>query len=176
VAAKPDSHDICFIADGDTAGFLDARLGRRPGAVVDADGTQVGEHDGTHHFTVGQRRGLRLGVPAADGKPRFVLDVTPVSGTVTVGPREALAVTHLAGIRPTWTGPVPAGRWRGLVQVRAHGEPVGATLELRDDELVVDTDEPLVGVAPGQAVVAYDGTRVVGSATISSTRSPALTS
>jgi len=176
VAAKPDSHDICFIADGDTAGFLDARLGRRPGAVVDADGTLLGEHDGTHHFTVGQRRGLRLGVPAADGRPRFVLDVTPVSGTVTVGPREALAVTHLAGTRPTWTGAVPAGPWRGLVQVRAHGEPVGATLELREDELVVDTDEPLVGVAPGQAVVAYDGTRVVGSATISSTRSPALTS
>ena len=175
VAAKPDSHDICFVADGDTAGFLDARLGTRPGAIVDVDGTRVGEHDGTHHFTVGQRKGLRLGVPAADGRPRFVLDVTPVTGTVTVGPRESLEVSHLAGARPTWTGDVPEGPWRGLVQVRAHGEPVAATVELRHGEhgstLVVDTDEPLVGVAPGQAVVAYDGTRVVGSATIDSTGS-----
>jgi tRNA-specific 2-thiouridylase len=174
VAAKPDSHDICFIPDGDTAGFLDARLGTRPGAVVDADGTQVGEHDGTHHFTIGQRRGLRLGVPAADGKPRFVLDVTPVTGTVTVGPREALAVTRLSAVRPSWAGETPEGRWRGLVQVRAHGAPVAATVELRPspaggEELVVEIDEPLSGVAPGQAVVCYDGTRVVGSATISST-------
>ncbi|MGI3786293.1 MAG: tRNA 2-thiouridine(34) synthase MnmA [Janthinobacterium lividum] len=174
VAAKPDSHDICFIPDGDTAGFLDARLGTRPGAIVDVDGTRGGEHDGTHHFTVGQRRGLRLGVPAADGKPRFVLDVTPVSGTVTVGPREALAVTRLSGVRPTWAGETPGESWRGLVQVRAHGAPVVATLELRSsgedgDELVVETDEPLSGVAPGQAVVCYDGTRVVGSATIAST-------
>ena len=178
VAAKPDSHDICFIPDGDTAGFLDARLGTRPGAIVDVDGTAVGEHGGTHHFTVGQRRGLRLGVPAADGKPRFVLDVTPVTGTVTVGPREALDVTRLSGVRPTWTGVVPGGAWRGLVQVRAHGTPVPATIELRStdggpDELVVETDEPLSGVAPGQAVVCYDGTRVVGSATIAATR-PAL--
>jgi tRNA-specific 2-thiouridylase len=170
VAAKPDSHDICFIPDGDTAGFLDARLGTRPGAVVDVDGTQVGEHDGTHHFTVGQRRGLRLGVPAADGKPRFVLDVTPVTGTVTVGPREALDVSDLSGVRPTWTGAVPDGPWRGLVQVRAHGTPVPATIDLRDDALVVATDEPLSGVAPGQAVVCYDGTRVVGSATIALAR------
>jgi tRNA-specific 2-thiouridylase len=178
VAAKPDSHDICFIPDGDTAGFLDARLGTRPGAVVDVDGTQLGEHDGTHHFTVGQRRGLRLGVPAPDGKPRFVLDVTPVTGTVTVGPREALAVSRISGVRPTWTGATPEGPWRGLVQVRAHGAPVPATIDLRpsphdaddpDGELVVDTDEPVSGVAPGQAVVCYDGTRVVGSATISST-------
>jgi tRNA-specific 2-thiouridylase len=173
VAAKPDSHDICFIPDGDTAGFLDARLGTRPGAIVDVDGTQVGEHDGTYHFTVGQRRGLRLGVPAPDGRPRFVLDVTPVSGTVTVGPREALDVTRLSGVRASWAGPVPDGPWRGLVQVRAHGAPVAATVELRDGELLVATDEPLSGVAPGQAVVCYDGTRVVGSATIAAAR-PAL--
>ena len=177
VAAKPDSHDICFIPDGDTAGFLDARLGTRPGTIVNVDGTAVGEHEGTHHFTVGQRRGLRLGVPAADGKPRFVLDVTPVTGTVTVGPREALDVTRLSGVRPVWTGPVPESSWRGLVQVRAHGAPVPATIDLRTadagGELVVETDEPLSGVAPGQAVVCYDGTRVVGSATIAATR-PAL--
>ena len=170
VAAKPDSHDICFIPDGDTAGFLDARLGRRPGAVRDVDGAEVGGHEGTHRFTVGQRRGLRLGVPAADGRPRFVLDISPVTNTVTVGPREALAVRELSGVSPTWTGTAPVGSWRGEVQVRAHGAPVAATIELVGDTLQVATDEALVGVAPGQAVVCYDGSRVVGSATITGTR------
>jgi tRNA-specific 2-thiouridylase len=170
VAAKPDSHDICFIADGDTAGFLDARLGRRTGAVVDVSGAQVGEHDGAHRFTVGQRRGLRLGVPASDGRPRYVLDISPVTNTVTVGPRDALEVSTLTGIRPSWTdGPVP-GPWRGEVQVRAHGAPVPATIALRDGVVEVRTDEPLVGVAAGQTLVCYDGTRVVGSATIASSR------
>ena len=170
VAAKPDSHDICFIPDGDTAGFLEARLGRRPGAVRDVDGAEVGEHEGTHRFTVGQRRGLHLGVPAADGRPRFVLDVSPATNTVTVGPREALAVRELSGVSPTWTGTTPVGPWRGEVQVRAHGAPVAATIELARDTLQVATDEALVGVAPGQAVVCYDGSRVVGSATITGTR------
>ena len=170
VAAKPDSHDICFIPDGDTAGFLDARLGRRRGTVRDVDGTEVGAHDGAHRFTVGQRRGLRLGVPAADGRPRFVLDVSPVTNTVTVGPREALDVRELSGTSPTWTDAAPAGPWRGEVQVRAHGTPVTATIELVGSTLEVRTDEVLTGVAPGQAVVCYDGDRVVGSATIADTR------
>jgi tRNA-specific 2-thiouridylase len=169
VADKPDSHDICFIADGDTSGFLDARLGRHPGAVVDEHGAQVGTHEGTHHFTVGQRRGLRLGVPAADGKPRYVLDISPVSGTVTVGPQEALAVHWLDAARPTWAGPVELGPWRGHVQVRAHGAAVPASALLQHGRVEVTLDEPVLGVAPGQAVVLYEGTRVVGSATIAAT-------
>ena len=92
VANKPDSHDICFIADGDTAGILERRLGSRPGDIVDVTGVKVGEHAGAHRFTVGQRRGLRLGTPAADGEPRFVLSITPTTNTITVGPRDALAI------------------------------------------------------------------------------------
>jgi tRNA-specific 2-thiouridylase len=99
LAAKPDSHDICFVADGDTRAWLTARLGRRPGAVVEVDGTPVGEHDGAYGFTVGQRRGIRLGRPAADGRPRYVLDIRPETGTVVVGPREALSVAS-RGARP----------------------------------------------------------------------------
>ena len=129
VAEKPDSHDICFIPDGDTAGFLERRLGARPGAIVDEDGSEVGEHRGTHAFTVGQRRGLRLGVPADDGQPRFVLDISPVTNTVTVGPRSLArgATDHRSTVR---SGPVrdpPAAR-RCLAQVRAHGEPMPAEL------------------------------------------------
>ncbi len=167
VADKPDSHDICFIPDGDTAGFLQDRLGSRPGEIVDEDGHRVGEHSGSHQFTVGQRRGLRLGTPAADGKPRFVLDIAPVTNTVTVGPREALSVTRIDGLRPTWTGPRPTGVWRGLVQVRAHGEAMPAAIRADDVQLQVVLDSPAVGIAAGQAAVLYDGSRVVGSATIS---------
>jgi tRNA-uridine 2-sulfurtransferase len=169
VAAKPDSHDICFIADGDTAGFLKDRIGAEPGALVDELGNQVGTHDGAYAFTIGQRKGLRIGTPAADGKPRYVLDVSPVSRTVTVGPAEALDVTRLTGKRPVWSSPAPTGPTRFHAQVRAHGEPVDALCWLDQDGVVVDLAEPLRGVAPGQAVVLYDGDAVVGSATITAT-------
>src|SRR6188508_3634763 len=99
VAGKPDSHDICFIANGDTAGFLEQRLGSRPGDIVDVTGAKVGEHAGSHRFTVGQRRGLRLSRPAADGEPRFVLSIAPTTNTITVGPRDALAVKIISTIR-----------------------------------------------------------------------------
>jgi tRNA-uridine 2-sulfurtransferase len=170
VATKPDSHDICFVADKDTAGFLDGRLGTRKGAVVDSTGRVLGSHAGVHHFTVGQRRGLRLGVPADDGRPRYVLDISPVSNTVTVGGRTELAVRQIVGNRPRWTGRTPNGRWSGTVQVRAHGEPVPAAISADADEVTIDLDVELSGVAPGQAAVLYDGTRVVGSSTIARTR------
>ncbi|MEO7070687.1 MAG: tRNA 2-thiouridine(34) synthase MnmA [Nostocoides sp.] len=173
VAAKPDSHDICFISDGDTGGWLSEKLAERElahaGAIVDhASGEVLGGHEGSYRFTVGQRKGLRIGTPAPDGRPRFVLDIEPVSGTVTVGPREELTIDRLTAIRPLWCGAVPSGRLECTVQLRAHGEAhravvtVGETVDVR----LLD---PAVGIAPGQAVVVYDGTRVVGSATISAT-------
>ncbi len=177
VAAKPDSHDICFIADGDTRGFLRERLGSQPGAVVDADGTPLGEHDGAYAFTVGQRRGLRLGRPAPDGRPRYVLEVSPVTRTVTVGPQEALAVDVVVGDAPRWCGPAPAygGELACAAQVRAHGEAVPATASVDAEGVLVRLEVPLHGVAPGQAVVLYDGTRVVGSATVVAARRGGVT-
>ena len=173
VADKPDSHDICFIADGDTAGFLHAppRRGSR-GRSSTADGTEVGSHDGAYAFTVGQRRGLRIGRPAADGKPRYVLDISPVTNTVTVGTADQLDVARLTGVRPVWSGDATmlrSGPLHVLAQVRAHGEPVPATAWTSEDGVVVELDEPLRGVAPGQAVVLYDGDAVLGSATIDTT-------
>ncbi len=174
VADKPDSHDICFVADGDTAGWLRERLGERPGDVVDESGARLGGHDGAYGFTVGQRRGLRIDRPAPDGRPRYVLDIEPVSGTVTVGSPDALAVGGVDGTRARWCGPVPdtsAGPLACTVQLRAHGEPVPARLAvLAGDEVRIALDEPVRGVAPGQAAVVYDGTRVVGSATVTRTR------
>ncbi len=111
VAQKPDSHDICFIPDGDTRGWLADRIEPVEGAIVDRAGAAVGTHDGATSFTVGQRRGLNLGVPAPDGRPRFVLEVRPRTNEVVVGPREALAIRELAGRRFTWAGldPVASG-------------------------------------------------------------------
>ncbi len=174
VADKPDSHDICFIADGDTRGWLERRLGPRPGAVLDESGAQVGDHDGTYGFTVGQRRGLRVGRPAPDGRPRYVLEVQPVSRTVVVGPAEHLDVRRIRGAAARWCAVPPAGPVRVHAQVRAHGSAVPAvatavaTAEGADGGIDVRLDEPLRAVAAGQAVVLYDGTRVLGSATVTS--------
>ena len=186
VADKPDSHDICFVADGDNAGWLKEKLGDRApndgGDIVDdSTGEVLGRHDGTYGFTIGQRKGLRIGRPAPDGKPRFVLDIEPVTGTVTVGPRERLAVERLSAIRPRWCGTVPR-RLEGTVQLRAHGGEHRAvvtaeeTAALRDGSslassgtISIELLDPAYGIAPGQAAVLYDGTRVVGSATISAT-------
>ena len=167
VADKPDSHDICFIADGDTQAFLRSRIGPQPGEIVDAvSGAVVGGHDGAYAYTVGQRRGLRLGVPAADGKPRYVLDVSPVTNTVTVGPAQMLDVDVIIGGAPTWCGERPAMPFEGLAQMRAHGAPVPCTVTGDDDLVEARLHEVARGIAPGQTIAIYDGERVVGSASI----------
>mgnify|MGYP004512403769 CR=1 FL=1 len=178
VAAKPDSHDICFIPDGDTRGWLAERVGARSGAILDREGRVVGDHDGAHAFTVGQRRGLRLGVPADDGKPRFVLEVRPKTNEVVVGPKEALAIAEIGGHRFSWAGePVAdAESWFPCdVQIRAHADPVPARARLSETaegvEFVVVPEVALDGVAPGQTAVVYIGTRVAGQFTIDRTES-----
>lgn len=170
VAQKPDSHDICFIPDGDTRGWLAEKVGAETGEVVDRTGAVVGTHEGAHAFTVGQRRGLRLGVPAADGKPRFVLEVRPVTNTVVVGPKEALAIAEISGERFSWAGPAPReSEFACEVQIRAHADPVPATAFVTDEGVRVVPEHPLDGVAPGQSAVIYVGTRVLGQFTIDTT-------
>ena len=171
-ARKPDSHDICFIPDGDTAAFLRSRLGSAPGDIVDLEsGVAVARHDGVHAFTIGQRRGLNLRVPAADGSPRYVVDVDIATSTVHVGRPELLDVDRIEGIRPVWAGdPISDAAVAVQVQVRAHGTPVEADARVVDNRLLVELHEPIRGLAPGQTVVVYRGTRVLGSATVDLTR------
>lgn len=170
VAQKPDSHDICFIPDGDTRGWLADRVGAQTGEIVDRTGGIVGTHEGAHAFTVGQRRGLSLGVPAPDGKPRFVLEVRPVTNTVVVGPKEALATAEISGARRSWAGRAPEStQFDCEVQIRAHADPVPALASVSDDAIVVRPVEPFEGVAPGQTAVLYDGSRVLGQFTIDHT-------
>jgi len=168
VSNKPDSYDICFVADGDTKGFLERALGTRPGDIIDENGLVVGAHAGAYGFTVGQRKGLRLPRPAADGAPRYVTSVDTARNVVTVGPETLLSVGTLRGSKTVWLAddvpamtPTPC-----LVQVRAHGAAVGATVVRDGDSVVIDLDEPMRGVAAGQSAVLYAGTRVLGQATI----------
>ncbi|WP_270263087.1 tRNA 2-thiouridine(34) synthase MnmA [Kocuria marina] len=183
VAKKPDSHDICFIPDGDTRGWLEDHMELAPGRIVDTQGTELGEHRGAHAYTVGQRRGLHIGRPAPDGKPRFVLEIRPKTNEVVVGPEALLSIDVMEGIRPSWAGLPPrevaamaedvdgrSDEFPVTVQVRAHGDPAPArawlTRQGGQQRLCVRLDEPQRGVAPGQTMVLYQGTRVLGQATI----------
>ncbi len=175
VAAKPDSHDICFIPDGDTRAFLAARLGESEGPVLDAGtGETLGSHRGSHGFTIGQRRGLGLQRPAPDGRPRYVVDIDAATNTVLVGPPTLLISRTLRADRVTWHVP-PFDRPRdGLaVQVRAHGEPVSATVSADGGELLIDVPDGVRAAAPGQTVVVYEDDRVLASATLLGSSSPA---
>lgn len=177
VASKPDSHDICFIPDGDTRGWLADRVGAETGIIRERDGRVVGSHDGAQAFTVGQRKGLHLGVPSADGRPRFVLEVKPASNEVVIGPREALDLAEISGERFSWAGRAPEHPtipFACQVQVRAHSDPVNAVAVVVDAgdsaaRLVITPNTPLNGVAPGQTAVVYIGTRVLGQCTIDRT-------
>ena len=167
VADKPDSHDVCFIADGDTTGFLRRHLGPQPGPVVDAlTGAVVGRHEGAYGFTVGQRRGLALSTPAADGRPRYVLGLEPVTSTVTVGPREALEVREVLADRPRELAPL-ALPLACEVQLQAHGRPRACTVTADGGSWRIALDAPATRPAAGQAAVLYHGDLVLGSATVS---------
>ncbi len=171
VADKPDSHDICFIPSGDTRAFLGAKIGVRRGAVVDAAGAVLAEHDGVHGFTIGQRKGLGIEGPGPDGQPRYVTGIDAETGVVRVGPAEDLDVSTLTGQDPVFTAGTPlTGPVEGVVQVRAHGGLAEAVVELREGKLIADLRTPLRGVAPGQTMVLYRpdraGDEVLASATV----------
>lgn len=171
VASKPDSHDICFIPSGDTQAFLGARIGVRPGAVVDADGEVLARHDGVHGFTIGQRKGLGIAGPGPDGAPRYVTGIDAESGTVRVGAADDLEVWSLTGRNPVFTSGVALeGLLDCEVQVRAHGGIASGIAGFTDGLLHFALRKPLRGVAPGQTMVLYrpdpDGDEVMGSATL----------
>lgn len=176
VANKPDSYDICFIPEGDTREWLREFVQSEPGKIIDQSGAVVGEHDGHVGFTIGQRKGLKLGRPAKDGKPRYVLEIRPKTKEVVVGPEEALAISELAGSRFSWCGKEPnnIGEFFDCeVQVRAHADSVPAKAAVVGQELVIRVNQPLFGVAPGQTAVIYQGSRVLGQTTIDRTLSEA---
>ena len=161
VSDKPDSHEICFVADGDHATFLE-RQGTvpAPGPIRDVSGKVVGTHDGVHHFTVGQRKGLGL----SSAVRLYVVGIDADQGAVTVGPREALERHELTASGVNWIAGVtlpPSTRATAQIRYR-HREAAVTITPLTDNRVKAVFDEPQYAVAPGQAVVFYDGEVVLG--------------
>ncbi|MDR2895578.1 MAG: tRNA 2-thiouridine(34) synthase MnmA [Propionibacteriaceae bacterium] len=128
ISQKPDSYDICFIPDGDTAGWLHDKLGRAPGMIVDQDGQTIGQHDGVFAYTIGQRKGLHLGRPAADGRPRYVTGLDVDANLVRVGSHDDLRVTSLIGVNPRWCDQPISQAMNVTVQLRAHSGEIPAVV------------------------------------------------
>ena len=166
VADKPDSQDICFIPSGDYKAFVEPRLTvRRPGVIVDSEGSILAEHDGVHRFTVGQRKGLPL--PGGSPRPLFVTDIDPEDGRVTVGFAERLLRRRLACSGVTWiAGATPPDGVRVEARIRYHGADIPAIVRPDGDRAVVEFESPQRAITPGQAVVFYDGEQVLGGGMI----------
>ncbi len=158
-AGRPESQDVCFVGGGDHRAFLERHGGAgRAGEIVDAAGRTLGRHAGVHRFTPGQRRGIGV---AAD-EPLYVLEVQAARGRVVVGPRAQL---ERRTVRVT-PGRLLAPTSRVQAKLRYRTEPVWATVRPEGEGFTLDLDEPVAGVAPGQAAVLYHDDAVVGAGVI----------
>jgi tRNA-uridine 2-sulfurtransferase len=171
VAAKPDSQDICFVPEGSYTQIVE-RLrpdAAEPGEIVHVDGRVLGRHDGLMRFTVGQRRGLAV----ATGERLYVVRIEPERRRVIVGPRRALLCAGAELSDVNWLGhePLPPDGIAVAVKHRAREPAVAAHLVASDGRASVAFEAPQAGVAPGQACVFYQGTRVLGGGWIDHTAS-----
>lgn len=163
VAGKRDSQEICFVTQGHHSDFVRAKAPKRAaetgGEIVTVEGQPVGRHDGYEAFTVGQRKGLGVAL----GSPYFVVEIQPDTRRVVIGPRESLARSELVAAEANWlvdSNDLPA---EVSVQIRYNGSPHAARLELESDaRFRVSFHQPQLAIAPGQAAVVYDGSRVLG--------------
>lgn len=167
VADKGESREICFVPNGDYAQFVEKYLDEKgdksvtQGTVVDADGKELAEHGGVHHFTVGQRKGLGVAL----GKPAYVTEIRPATGEVVVGSKEALHRTSFEVERLNWISiPELDGPLRVEAKIRYQFSARAATIRPTDDpnRVAVEFDAPQLAITPGQAAVFYDGDSVIG--------------
>lgn len=159
-ADKPDSQEICFIPDNDYAAFVERHRGEQEtaGELVDTAGNVVGRHPGYEHFTIGQRKGLGV----TFGSPRFVVRIEPETRRVVIGTRDELGRTTLEAERLNWLVDELPSRFECTAQIRYQHQAAACSVEWADGLMQVQFAEPQFGVAPGQAVVLYDGDRVLG--------------
>jgi len=167
VSARSESQEICFIPDNDYRRFLEEHIGTdllsSRGPVLDVEGRQVGEHDGIHRFTIGQRRGL--GIPSS--APYYVVGLDPETNTVRVGRRKDLRRREFVVTDINWVGiPAPTGPLEALVQVRSRHQEAPAMLAPNTKQMRVRFHEPQTAITPGQAAVFYRGEKVLGGGMI----------
>lgn len=166
VANKPDSQDICFVPDGDYAGYLEREAGLQavPGNFVDLHGNILGQHKGIIHYTIGQRKGLGL----AMGHPVFVADIRPDTNEVVIGENADIFTNRLVADRANFMSiPKLDGEMRVMAKIRYAHQGAEATIRMLDEEHVeVIFDEPVRAITKGQAVVFYENDYIVGGGTI----------
>ncbi|MFB6264546.1 MAG: tRNA 2-thiouridine(34) synthase MnmA [Bradymonadaceae bacterium] len=171
-ADKPESHEICFVGGGDYQDYVEERLAedeQRPGDIVHQNGEKLGEHEGIHQFTIGQRRGLGISYH----ERLYVQAVRPEDGTVVVGPRDGLMARGLVAEQCNWLAfERPEGPIECEVQIRYNADPVPALVTVGDgpETAFVEFVEPQRAVTPGQAAVFYHGDEVLGGGFIEEAR------
>lgn len=168
VAEKSESQEICFVPDGNYAGFIDRYLeatgsaGRNPGEgeIVEANGAVVGHHAGIHRYTVGQRRGIGI----ASSQPLYVINIDASKNQVTVGHQDDLLSDEFTAAGVNWIAfDKPDHPVRAEVRVRYRHTPAAATITpIENNRVRVNFDEPQRAITPGQATVFYRGDEVVG--------------
>jgi len=152
-AKRPESQEICFIPDDDYAAVLEQRCPElvRKGNIVDSSGKVLGEHNGVHRFTIGQRRGLGV----AMGKPYYVVKIDSETNTVTLGPKEEVMHRRLLATGVNWLGSGPASAFRAKVKIRYNDTGASATVCPQEDGVIVEFDEPVSAITPGQLAAFY---------------------
>jgi tRNA-specific 2-thiouridylase len=172
IAEKVESQDICFVPDGDHTKIIARELGADApaltrGAFIRSDGTIVGQHEGFARYTVGQRRGL----PGGFREPMFVVEIRPESRTVVIGPREELLGRGVVAREVNWLSDAPAAGAEIDVQVRHRARPArGTVVRVSGDEVEIALAEAVSAISPGQSLVLYDGSRVLGGGVIERAR------
>ncbi len=164
-ADKPESQDLCLVeANGSMQAFLDKYITGKQGEIIDADGNVLGQHNGIHHYTIGQRRGLGIAAP----RPLYVIGIDAGRNQVIVGDREIATQTECIIKRVNWvsmtspTSPIPAE-----VQIRYRSQPEPVTVvPITPEEVKLIFDQPIFGITPGQAAVWYDGEILLGGGII----------
>ncbi|MDB9519840.1 tRNA 2-thiouridine(34) synthase MnmA [Roseofilum reptotaenium CS-1145] len=160
-AEKPESQDLCLVeAHGSMQSFLDQYINQKTGDIVDQGGKVLGQHQGIHHYTIGQRRGLGV----AYSEPLYVVDLDPVMNRVIVGTRDSAADPECTVSRVNWVSIAPPDSpIRAEVRIRYRSQPVPVTVvPLPENRVHLRFDEPQFGVTPGQGAVWYEGDRLLG--------------
>ena len=163
VADKPDSQGICFIGDVNVQDFLRERLPEKKGEVIDTIGNVIGEHDGVWFYTIGQRHGFRVDPKIVSASPMYVIGKNAQTNVLTVGfgaetYRDQFTITDI-----NWLSRI---RSNLLVRIRHGGKLINAKLRIKNEELIVELEEPQRGVAAGQSAVFYVGDTVIGGGVI----------